>query len=226
MTQGLFNIGTNDFYELKNKLVIGTGQGSDILIKGELAVNQAQVILVDNEAFIKNLDMKFPVYLNRKILPEKFLIPILHFSLVEVGGVKFIYSEEGPPRTFQIKKVLEDFEMLDPSQFDKDLLDQAGKIQLEIDEITQKIKPLISEMEKIKTEINKLLQEKNKLQQDYEKKTHEFHLKIQELKKDFDNLKGKNSIEFEQLNKKRTQFKRVLKEASAAKPSTKLELDK
>ncbi len=219
MTKGLFLVGTNDFYELVTKLIIGGGTGSDILLKGELAPQQVQLSLLENETFVKNLDVKFPVFLNRKNLTEKFLMPVPNFSLLEVGGVKFIYSEEGPPRTFQIKKILEEYEMVDPTNFDSELLANALKIQKKIDELTQKIKPVITEMEKIKIEINSVIKERDQ-------KAHQFHLLIQEKKQKFDQLKANNSGVIDELNKNREEIKKILKEASAAKPITKLELDK
>jgi Mg2+ and Co2+ transporter CorA len=219
MTKGLFLVGTNDFYELVTKLVIGGGTGSDIVLKGELAPQQVQVILFDSEPFVKNLDVKFPVFINRKNLTEKFSVPISNFSLLEVGGVKFIYSEDGAPRTFQIKKVLEEYEMVDPSNFDAELLSNATRIQKNIDELTQKIKPVISEMEKIKNEINNVIKERDQ-------KAHHYHLMIQEKKQKFDQLKANNSSVIDQLNKNREEIKKVLKDAMAAQPITKLELDK
>jgi hypothetical protein len=219
MTKGLFLVGTNDFYELVTKLIIGGGTGSDILLKGELAPQQVQVILFGNEPYVKNLDIKFPVFINRKNLTEKFYVPISNFSLLEAGGVKFIYSEDGPPRTFQIKKVLEEYEMVDPTNFDSEVLSNATKIQKKIDELNQKIKPLITEMEKIKNEINNIIKERDQ-------KAHHYHLAIQEKKQKFDEIKANNSGVIDELNKYREEIKKVLKDAMAAQPTTKLELDK
>ena len=230
MSKGIFLISANQFFELKDKLIIGKGPGAEITLEGELAPQQVQIVFFENEALIKNLDTNLPVSVDRKILPAKFFIPLLNGSLIELGGIQFIYSEEGAPRTFQIKKILDGFDMVEASGFDAGLMEKAIQNQVKVEEITQKIKPIIGEMEKIKIEIARLMKEREelvvRLKKELEEKAHEYHLKIQESKTKFDQIKSQNSQSFDELNACKLEIKKVLKEASAAKVSSKLELDK
>jgi hypothetical protein len=219
MAKGLFLISTNYFFELKSKLLIGKGPGVDITLEGELAPQQVQIVLFENEALIKNLDTRLPVSVDRKILPEKFFLPLLNLSLIEVGDIQFIYSEEGAPRTFQIKKVLQSFDLIEPSKYDEGLMEKANQIQVKIDTLTQRIKPVIAEMEKIKNEIASLIKERDQ-------KAHEYHLQINERKLKFDQIKVENSKSIDELNANKLEIKNVLKQAAATKVSSKLELDK
>ena len=226
MSKGLFLVGSNDFFELKEVLIIGKGPGCDITFEGDLAPKQLQVYILGNETFINNLEPSLPVSVNKKILPDGFYIFLSNLSLIEFGGIQLIYSEEGPPRAYQIKKVLEENNMVDPSPFDKNLLQKAEEIKNEIEKLTKKIKPVITEMQKIKNEISVTLKEKDQKTKDYELEVKKYHLLIQDKKKKFDQIKSDNAKDFDELNKKKLEIAKVLKEASLAKASTKLELDK
>lgn len=219
MAKGLFSVSTNGFYELTGKLLIGSGQDCDIALEGEMAAHQVQISLIENEALIKNLDTKIPISVNKKILPSKFFMPLINLTLIEIGDLQFIYSEEGALRPFQVKKVLEDYDLVESTNFDKGLMEKADNLQKKIDELSQKIKPVISEMENIKNQIEKAIKERDQ-------KVHEYHVFIQNNKNKFEKIKSENAPAIEEINKAKLEIKKVLKEASAAKPSTKLELDK
>jgi len=218
MSKGLFSISTNGFYELAEKLIVGSGKDCDIILEGELAPHQVQVFILENETYIKNLDTKIPVSVNKKILPGKFYLPLLNLSFIEVGDIKFIYSEEGAPRTFQVNKIVDDFDLVEQTNFDKGLMEKAENLEKKIDELSQKVRPVITEMENIKKQIEKAIKERDQ-------KAHEYHLFIQNNKNKFEKIRSENTKYFEDINKFKLEIKKVLKEAAAAKPSTKLELD-
>jgi hypothetical protein len=218
MAKGLFSVSTSGFYEIAGKLIIGSGKDCDISLEGELAPHQVQISLVENEVVIKNLDTKLDVTINKKILPSKFFMPLLNMALIEVGDTQFIYSEEGPLKVFQVKKISDEYDGVEKTNFDKALMQKAESLQKQVDELSQKIRPIITEMENIKKQIEKAIKERDQ-------KAHEYHVFIQNNKNKFEKIRSENSHAFEDINKKKLEMKKVLKEAAVAKPSTKLELD-
>lgn len=219
MEKGIYLISTDKFFELKDKLIIGKGPGADIILEGELAPQQVHIFLFDNHPIIINLDKTLRVTVGRKILPEGWNLPLLNWSLIEVGEVQFIYSEEGVPRPFQIKKILDGFELVGASEFDPALVEKGLKIREKVAELTQKIKPYIAEMEKIKNEIGILIKERDE-------KAHAYHLQIQEKKTKFDQIKVENTKLIDELRAKRNEGFNILKEAAETVATGKLELDK
>ena len=230
MEKGIYLISADKFFELKDKLIIGKGPGADIILEGELAPQQVQIFVFDNHPLVVNLDASLTVSVGKKILPEGWNLPLFNWSLIEVGDIQFIYSEEGAPRPFQIKKILEGFELVGASEFDKALLEKGTEIKVKVTELTKKIKPYISEMEKIKNEIASLIKERDKKTQEYnlhiEKITHEYHSQIEVKKTKFDQLKAENTKLIDELKITREKGFKILKEAAETVATGKLELDK
>ncbi len=219
MSKGIYLINANQFFELKDKLIIGKGPSADIILEGELSPQQFKIYLFDDQPLIINLDTSLKVTVGKKILPEGWNLPLLNWSLIEIGDIQFIYSEEGAPRPFQIKKILEEFELVGVSEFDNALKEKAAEIKKKVQELTQKIKPFIAEMEKIKNEIGLLIKERDE-------KAHEYHLKIQERKVKFDKLKVENTQLIDELKAKKDEAHKILKGAAEIVVKGKLELEK
>lgn len=219
MSKGIFLISANQFFELKDKLIIGKGPSADIILQGELAPQQVKIHIFDNQSLIINLNTSLNVTVGKKILPEGWNLPLSNWALIEIGDLQFIYSEEGEPRPFQIKKVLEEFELVGDSEFDNALKENVIVTGKKVQELTKKIKPLIAEMEKIKNEIGLLIKERDE-------KAHEYHLKIQEKKVNFEKLKVENTKLMDELKIKRDEIHKILKGAAGTVVKGKLELDK